>query len=124
VLNDEYVNDFWVQLTVNNKPKNPKRIKRGSKSLGIYAADNEPELQVPDARKKFAMVDEETGEITTPGAKYGAKNIYVKTVVEVSTPQTWYTMSIKIYTDRAGQGFCIDSMELKNIKMKTKTKGR
>lgn len=112
VLNDQYVNDFWVQLTVNNKVKNPKRIKRARKSSGIYAADDEPETLIPDERKKFGT------------AKYGDRNTYSKTVVEVSTPQTWYTMGIKIYTDIPGQAFCIDSMELKNIKMKSKTKGR
>lgn len=122
VLNDKFVNDFWVQLTVNNKVKNPKRVKRASKSAGIYAADDEPELLIPDERKKFATLDEQGHVIS--GAKYGERSTYSKTVVEISTPQTWYTMGIKIYTDRAGQGFCIDSMELKNIKMKSKTRGR
>ena len=124
VVNSEYVNDFWVQLTVNNKAKNPKRVKVARKTGGIYAADNEPTVLIPDERKRFAIVDEQTGEVTSPGGKYGERERYNKKVVEISTPQTWYTMGIKIYTDRAGQAFCIDSMELKNIKMKTKTKGR
>jgi hypothetical protein len=74
----------------------------------------------------FAIVD---GEVTDPRmifgtAKFSPQNTYKKTVVEISTPQTWYTMGVKIYTETKGQGFYINSMELKNIKVKTKTKGR
>ena len=57
-------------------------------------------------------------------AKYSPENTYKKTVVEISTPQTWYTMGIKIFTEELGQGFFITSMELKNMKVKTKTRGR
>lgn len=111
VLNDSYVNDFWVQLTVNNKTKNPKRVKISTGESGIYGDIDEVQDIQPD---------NETFDI----AVYGEYNPYSKKVVEISTPQTWYTMSVKIYTDRLGQGFCINSMELKNMKAKLKTRGR
>jgi hypothetical protein len=57
-------------------------------------------------------------------SKYSVENPYAKKVVEISTPQTWYTLGVKIYTEELGQGFYINSMELKNIKIKTKTRGR
>ena len=108
-LNANYTNDFYVQLTINNKPKNPKHVKLYRNSTGVFA--------------------NEDGSSTEPIHKYGTakfspENTYKKTVVEISTPQTWYTMGIKIFTNALGQGFYINSMELKNIKVKTKTKGR
>lgn len=108
-LNADYTNDFFVELTINNKPKNPKSVKLAKNATGI-----------------FAIVD---GEVTDPRmifgtARFSPQNTYKKTVVEISTPQTWYTMGVKIYTETKGQGFYINSMELKNIKVKTKTKGR
>lgn len=111
VLNDSYVNDFWVQLTVNGKAKNPKRVKLTVTDSGVYGALDE-DLDI--------LPDNQTFDVAT----YGAYNPYSKKVVEISTPQTWYTMSIKIYTDRLGQGFYVNSMELKNIKAKLKTRGR
>lgn len=112
VLNDHYRNDFWVQLTVNNKDKNPKQIRVKGSGGGVYAAseDNQDEI-IPDNQKYDYAV-------------YAGYNPYSKKVVEISTPQTWYTMSIKIYTTTPGQGFYINSMELKNIKAKLKTRGR
>lgn len=109
VLNADFVNDFWVQLTVNNKPKNPKRVKLNKNSQGIFYPED-------------GTIAKENMRYDT--AKYSEENTYKKTVVEISTPQTWYTIGIKIFTDTLGQGFYINSMELKNIKMKTKTKGR
>lgn len=109
-LNADYVNDFWVQLTVDNKPKNPKRVKLNQNVTGRFA---------PEADDKEA-----TPEEIYDSAQYSEENPYRKTVVEISTPQTWYTIGIKIFTDTLGQGFYINSMELKNIKVKTKTKGR
>lgn len=108
-LNADYVNDFWVQLTVNNKPKNPKRVKLNKNSQGVFAPEDSS-VSLPNMRYGTA--------------KYSEENTYKKTVVEISTPQTWYTIGIKIFTDTLGQGFYINSMELKNIKVKTKTKGR
>lgn len=110
VLNDNYINDFWVELTVNNKTKNPKRVLVRGSGGGIYGNDTVEELQP----------DNETYDIAT----YAADNPYSKKVVEISTPQTWYTMSIRIFTDTEGQGFYINSMELKNVKEKLKTRGR
>ena len=63
-------------------------------------------------------------ESEIPCATYGSYNPYSKKVVEVSTPQTWYTLGVEIYTKTSGQGFYINSMELKNIKAKLKTRGR
>lgn len=111
VLNDSYTNDFWVQLTVNNKDKNPKHINITAAGSGVYGSRNEELDIVPDAQIFGKAV-------------YGARNQYSKKVVEISTPQTWYTMSIKIYTRTLGQGFYINSMELKNMKAKLKTRGR
>lgn len=108
-LNADYVNDFWVQLTVNNKAKNPKRVKLNRNVLGRFAPEDGTEA---------------TADERYDSAKYSEENTYKKTVVEISTPQTWYTIGVKIFTDTLGQGFYINSMELKNIKVKTKTKGR
>lgn len=115
-LNANYTNDFYVQLTINNKPKNPKHVKLYRNSTGVFANEDGSST---DIRTKFAKEDDTGG-----GAKFSPENTYKKTVVEISTPQTWYTMGIKIFTKSLGQGFYINSMELKNIKMKTKTKGR
>lgn len=112
VVNDEAINDFWVQLTVNNKQKNPKRVSVPAQFSGYYVGDEEDESEIIDERTRYGS------------ARYTGDNTYSKKVVEISTPQTWYTLGIRIYTDTLGQGFCINSMELKNIRMKTKTKGR
>lgn len=108
-LNADFVNDFWVQLTVDNKPKNPKRVKLNQNVTGRFAPEGDKEA---------------TPEEIYDSARYSEENTYRKTVREISTPQTWYTIGIKIFTDTLGQGFYINSMELKNIKVKTKTKGR
>ena len=111
VLNDSYINDFFVQLTVNGKKKNPKRIKINSGESGVYGSRYEVLDIIPD-NQKFGT------------AVYGSYNPYAKKVIEISTPQTWYTLSVKIYTRSLGQGFYINSMELKNMKAKLKTRGR
>lgn len=108
-LNANYTNDFFVQLTINNKAKNPKHVKLHRISTGIFANEDGTSTE---AIKKY------------DSAKFSPENTYKKTVVEISTPQTWYTMGIKIFTTTLGQGFYINSLELKNIKIKTKTKGR
>jgi len=112
VVNDNEINDFWVELTVNNKTKNPKKVKVAAKVSGYYIENEDPTEIIPNPKTHYGT------------AIYGGDNTYSKRVVEISTPQTWYTMGIRIYTDTQGQGFSINSMELKNIKMKTKTKGR
>lgn len=108
VVDNNYVNDFWVELTVNGKKKNPKHIKVPIVASGYYAGNE----------------DEATDLNTYGTAKYSGNDDYAKKVVEVSTPQTWYTLAFRIYTDALEQGFFINSIELKNIKIKTKTKGR
>lgn len=108
-LNANFTNEFYIQLIVNNKAKNPKYIKLAKNSTGIFAKEDGTST---DPRTKFGT------------AKFSPENTYEKTVIEVSTPQTWYTMGIKIYTEELGQGFFITSMELKNMKAKTKTRGR
>ena len=95
-----------------HKSKSPKRVKVPAKVSGYYI-ENDPEgTIIPDPKTRY------------DSAHYGGDSTYSKKVVEISTPQTWYTLGIKIYTDTAGQGFSINSMELKNIRMKSKTKGR
>jgi hypothetical protein len=114
VLNDNYVNDFYVQLTVNGKTKNPKHIHISTNAGGVYAREEDYAGEIiPD----YSIYDNDA-------AIYAPDNVYHKKVVEVSTPQTWYTMGIRFYTTDPGQGFFINSIELKNIKMKNKTKGR
>lgn len=108
-INANFTNDFYIQLTVNNKTKNPKKVKLAKNQTGIFANEDGSST---DPRTKFGT------------AKFSPENTYEKTVIEVSTPQTWYTMGIKIYTEELGQGFFITSMELKNMKAKTKTRGR
>lgn len=108
-LNANFTNDFYVQLIIDNKPKSPKKVKVSRASTGIFAKEDGSST---DPRTKYGT------------AKYSPENVYKKTVREISTPQTWYTMGIKIYTEELGQGFFISSMELKNMKMKTKTRGR
>ena len=110
VLNDEFVNDFWVELTCDSKTRQAKRVRVTASGGGVYADDSV--------------------EIVTPSeelfdcAVFAAENTYAKKVVEITTPQTWYNIAVKIYTDSPEQGFYITSMELKNIWAKTKTKGR
>lgn len=99
-LNSNYTNDFYVQLICNGKEKNPKHIVIKNNKASVY--------------------DEGKYDITV----FAPEGTYNKTVVEVSTPQTWYTLGVKIFTSELGQGFYINSMELKNIKAKTKTRGR
>ena len=106
-LNTNYVNNFYVQLICNGKPKNPKVVKVNSGQGGAYADD------------------EETENVSTyDNAVYAGESIYARKIVEISTPQTWYTLGVRVFTEELGQGFFIESMELKNIKAKTKTKGR
>ena len=111
VLNDGYTNDFWIQLTVDNKTKSAKRVKITNNAGGRYALLSEDNPIVPDNMKYGT-------------AKYSAINPYSKKVKEISTPQTWYTLGIKIFTTELGQGFYINSIEIKNTKAKLKTKGR
>jgi hypothetical protein len=119
VLNDSYTNDFYVQLIVNGKPKKEKHIKLGKGSAGVYGSTEE-QLEVTPDNQIYGST-EDTSENC---AHYGEYNPYSKKVVEVSTPQTWYTLSIRILTRERGQGFYIYSMELKNMKAKLKTRGR
>lgn len=100
VLNANYTQDFYVQLICNGKEKNPKKIKVKQSNAATFGG------------AKFGV------------STYAGEGVYNKKVVEISTPQTWYTLGVKIYTKELGQGFYIDSMELKNIKAKTKTRGR
>lgn len=111
VLSDAYRNDFWVKLTVNNKTKNPKLVRVKGSGGGVYGSENRTYDIIPDNMKYGT-------------ARYAKINKYSKQVVEISTPQTWYTLGVEIFTETAGQGFYINSMELKNIKEKAKTRGR
>lgn len=110
VLNNNDVNDFWVELTCNNKQKNPKKVKINNHNEGVFGDDTNPEI-IPK--------NETWGE-----AVYSKDNPYSKRIIEISTPQTWYTLGIRFYTTEKGQGFSINSIEFKNIKAKTKTRGR
>ena len=111
VLNDSYRNNFWVRLTVNNKTKNAKLVNVKGSGGGVYGSENKTYDIIPDNMKYGT-------------ARYAKINKYAKRVVEISTPQTWYTLGVEIFTDSPAQGFYINSMELKNIKEKLKTRGR
>ena len=115
-VNSNFVNKFYVELTIDNKPKQPKQIFLEKLDTGIYANEDGSST---DPRTKYAEFEGDPN-----GAKYSPENTYKKVVRSISTPQTWYTMKIKIYTQQEGEGFFITSMELKNMKMKTKTRGR
>lgn len=110
VLNDKTVNNFYVELSVNGKVKSPKHIKIIPKGQGVYAGDDTGFLTPNEQKYGYAT--------------YGADDTYSKRVVEISTPQTWYNLGLRIFTQTEGQAFCIDSIEIKNLKAKTKTKGR
>lgn len=111
VVNDDYVNDFYVQLTVNGKDKNPKHVRVPSVGSAMWAIEDDPEHIATEVEYWDSMA-------------WVAENKYSKKVIEVSTPQTWYTMGVKIFTKDKGQAFNIYSLEFKNLKIKTKTKGR
>lgn len=117
-VNDNYINKFKVQLIIDYKEKAPKTIELPSKNTFVFADENTDKYGALETNTLFY---DEVNEI---GGIFPAENTYSKKVVEVSTPQTWYTMSVRIYTENVGDGFYINSMELKNIKAKTKTKGR
>lgn len=108
-VDTSYINKFFVQLTINYKDKNPKEVKLKKIMTGIYANEDGSST---DPRTKYGT------------AKYSSRKTYKKMVVEISTPQVWYTLGVKIFTKEPTQGFYITSMELKNMKVKTKTKGR
>jgi hypothetical protein len=109
-LNGNYTNDFYVQLTINGKEKNPKHVQLKENVTARFAPEDD---------------DVEANETECfDSAYFTLEKSYNKTVVEISTPQTWYSISVKLYTEELGQGFYIQSLELKNIKVKTKTKGR
>jgi hypothetical protein len=118
VLNDSFTNNFYIRLTVNGKTKSEKYINLKNTAGGIYGSTEET-LEVQPIEQTYGSTE---SEILC--ATYGSYNPYSKKVVEVSTPQTWYTLGIEIYTKTNGQGFYINSMELKNIKAKLKTRGR
>lgn len=118
VLNDTYTNDFYIRLTVNGKQKNAKHIAISVKNSGVYGSTDEV-LEIQPAEQTYGSTENDN-----PCALYDEYNPYSKKVIEVSTPQTWYTLMVEIYTNTSGQGFYINSMELKNMKAKLKTKGR
>jgi len=111
VLNDKTVNNFYVELSVNGKLKSPKHIQIIPKGVGVYGGDDDVGIFTPNEQKYDS-------------ATYSADETYSKRVVEISTPQTWYNLGIRLFTKEQNQGFCVDSIEIKNLKAKTKTKGR
>ncbi len=110
ILNDNYTNDFFVELTINGRKRTPKRVRVVQTQEGIYGDDND-ELITP----KNQTYDE---------ARYASDDRYSKRIAEVPVPAFWYTMSIRFFTSGKGQGFAVNSMELKNIRAKIKTRGK
>ena len=109
-LNDNEINDFFVELSINGKQKNPKKIKITVTQEAVYGNDADVVI-IP----KNETYDE---------ACYALDNPYSKRIIEIMTPQAWYTLGLRFYTESKGQGFAVNSIELKNLKAKTKTKGR
>lgn len=109
-LNDNEVNDFFVELTINGKQKNPKKVKITVTQEAVYGDDKDT----------VVIPKNETYDV----AYYASDNPYSKRIVEITPPQTWYTLGLRFYTDALGQGFAVNSIELKNLKAKTKTNGR
>lgn len=109
VLNENAINNFYVEITANFKTKNPKPIRLKVGNEGLWASDDDVEV---------------TDNMCWDKMFWASEDYYRKRVVEISTPQTWYTMSIRFFTLEEGDGFNIVAMELKRLKEKTKTKGR
>lgn len=110
VLNANHINNFFVEITANYKAKNPKHIKLKIGGEGEWAPEDE----------NAEITDRNLWDV----AYWCDESDYKKQVVEISTPQTWYTLGVRFYTEEKGQGFSIVSMEMKRLKEKTKTKGR
>lgn len=127
VLNSNHVNDFYVEVTCNYKEKTPKHFIVKVANQGIYVAGEPPEEDDPtvtfEPYQLYGNTDAQ-GNPTSINAYFQSENPYKKSVVEISTPQTWYTMSLRFFTLEKYQGFSIESMEIKRLKEKTKTKGR
>ena len=112
VLNENYVNNFYVEITANFKTKNPKKVVVKISNEGVWAPeDDNSGIEITD-------------NMLWDKAFWASEDYYKKRVVEISTPQTWYTMSVRFFTQEVGDGFSIVAMELKRLKEKTKTKGR
>lgn len=112
VLNENYVNNFYVEITANFKTKNPKKVVVKISNEGVWAPeDDNSGIEITD-------------NMLWDKAFWASEDYYKKKVVEISTPQTWYTMSVRFFTQEVGDGFSIVAMELKRLKEKTKTKGR
>ena len=112
VLNENFTNNFYVEVSANFKAKNPKKVKVKVSNEGVWA----PEGNVDDIEITSNMLWDE--------AFWASEDYYKKRVIEISTPQTWYTLSVRFFTQEIGDGFNIVAMEMKRLKEKTKTKGR
>lgn len=110
VLNADHINNFYVEITANYKTKNPKPIRLKVGNGGVWA-DETDGVEISENMLWDEM-------------NWASESDFKKRVVEISTPQTWYTMSVRFFTENQGDGFSIVSMELKRLKEKTKTKGR
>lgn len=110
VLNSNATNNFYVEITADFKTKNPKHINLKIANGGVFAPEEEG-AEITD-NMKWDL------------AYFASENYEKKRVVEISTPQTWYTLNVRFFTKEKGDGFNIVAMELKRLKEKTKTKGR
>lgn len=110
VLQKDHINSFYVEVTANFKKKNPKRILIKVENEGVWADEN-PEVVAGD-------------ESLWDVAVWTEMDYYARRVVAISTPNTWYSISVRFFTQEAGDGFSIISMEMKRLKEKTKTQGR
>jgi hypothetical protein len=110
VLQEDHINSFYVEVTADFKAKNPKKILVKVANTGVWAIEDE----------SVEAGDESLFDIAT----WGEEDFYARRVVSISTPNTWYSISIRFFTKEEGDAFSIMSMEFKRMKEKTKTQGR
>lgn len=110
VLQEDHINSFYVEVTADFKAKNPKKILVKVANTGVWAIEDE---SVPVGYESLFDI-----------ATWGEEDFYARRVVSISTPNTWYSISIRFFTKEEGDAFSIMSMEFKRMKEKTKTQGR
>lgn len=106
-LDKSYNNNFYIELTVDNKKMSPVHITSNSSGLtGVFGDDTETL----------------TGNNTFDIALFASENRYEQNTVNI-TLRTWYTAKIRFFTQSEAEDFAVQSIEFKNMRMKTRTLG-
>jgi hypothetical protein len=111
VLNENFVNNFYVEVTADFKTKNPKPIRAKISNEGVWAPENDEDVEI-------------TSNMLWDEAFFASEDYYKKRVVSITIPPTWYTINFRFFTKEIGDGFNIVALEMKRLKEKTKTRGR